>query len=79
MPISGIVITCRSGRAGELATNINQISGVEVHHIIDESRLVAVIDAPTVAAEVDLAKRLMALNGVVSVKLAYHNFEDTTH
>lgn len=76
MPISGIVIMCQAGRAGELATTINQMPGVDVHHVVDASTLVAVIEAPTVSDEVDLTKELMAMDGVMSVRLAYHNFED---
>lgn len=76
MPISGVVIRCQPGRAPELATTLNNVAGVDIHRIVDESTMVAVIEAESVAGEVDLTRDMMAVDGVVSVHLAYHNFED---
>jgi nitrate reductase NapD len=79
MPISGVVIKCQLGRADELAATVNQVAGVDIRHKVDESALVAVIEAPTVSEEVELTKVLMSIDGVVEVQLAYHNFEDTDY
>lgn len=76
MPISGVVIKCQSGRAAELAETLHRPGTLEIHQIVDSTTLVAVIEAPTVADEVDLTKDLMAVDGVITVQLAYHNFED---
>jgi nitrate reductase NapD len=76
MPISGVVITCQAGRAKELSRSLNCIPGVEIHDSTDDSTLVAVLEAATVTAEVELTKELMASEGVLDVQLAYHNFED---
>lgn len=38
--------------------------------------MVAVIEAPSVHTEVDLASQLEQFDGVISVQVAYHNFED---
>jgi nitrate reductase NapD len=76
MPISGIVIKCQPGRATELATTLHRPGAVEIHQVVDPSTLVAVIEALTVSDEVDLTKDLLAVDGVITVQLAYHNFED---
>ncbi|GAB4302194.1 MAG: hypothetical protein Fur0034_16780 [Desulfuromonadia bacterium] len=76
MPISGIVVRCREGEAERVAGIIHDPGSVEVHHVVDPSTLVAVIDAPTVADEVSLSSGLMKVDGVISVHLAYHHFEE---
>jgi len=76
MPVSGVVITCTPGVIETLTPLINAESGVEVHGAPDDSTIIAVIEAETVQDEVDTVKRLFAMHGVQSVRLAYHNFED---
>lgn len=76
MPISGVVIKCQPGRAIDLAPALHRPGAVEIHLVVDAATLVAVIEAETVAGEVELTKELMAVDGVVTVQLAYHNFED---
>jgi len=76
MPISGIVVRCQEGSAERVASLIHAPGNLEVHHIVDTSTLVAVVDAPTVAREVELTSGLMKIDGVVSVHLAFHHFEE---
>jgi nitrate reductase NapD len=76
MPVSGIVVTCVPGHAAEVATAISIFEGVEIHGVLPEGKIVAVIEAETVDAEVGLVSRLHEIKGVVSVQMAYHNFED---
>ncbi|HEY5975303.1 MAG TPA: chaperone NapD, partial [Geobacteraceae bacterium] len=71
MPISGVLITCATGQAPELALALAQPDEVEIHGITPDGCLVAVIDAPTVDAEVSIVKRLLAEPGVLDVRLAY--------
>lgn len=79
MPISGVIIKCQTGRADELAASLHRPGSVEIHEVVDSSTLVAVIEASTVSGEVDLTKELMDVDGVMTVQLAYHNFEEMTH
>ena len=76
MPISGIVISCRGGRAEAVSARISAFDGVEVHGVLPEGRIVAVVEADTVQGEVDLVSELQEIDDVISVQLAYHNFED---
>lgn len=76
MPVSGVVIQCAEGCAGQVVKALEQKTGVEVHGVVDENRIVAVIEADTVNAEVDIVSELGAIDGVITVHLAYHNFED---
>jgi nitrate reductase NapD len=76
MPVSGIVLTCGAGSADDVALRIAAIKGVEVHGVLPDGRIVAVVEADTVDGEVALVTELQEIEGVVSVQLAYHNFED---
>lgn len=76
MPVSGIVVVCSSGSADEVASQIAAFGGVEVHGVLPDDRIVAVVEADTVDDEVKVVTELQEIDGVVSVQLAYHNFED---
>jgi nitrate reductase NapD len=76
MPISGVLIRCAKDHAPQLAQTLAQPDGVEIHGMAPDGSLVAVIDAPTVEAEVSIVKRLLAEPGVLDVRLAYHHFDD---
>lgn len=76
MPVSGIVIRCLDGCADAVAGRIAAFEGVEVHGVLPDGQIVAVIEADTAQEEVDLVSLLHEVEDVVTVQLAYHNFED---
>jgi nitrate reductase NapD len=76
MPISGVVVTCRPGQEQLVAEQARLVPGVEVHGVLPEGRVVIVVDAASVEAEVGIASQLERLDAVISVQIAYHNFED---
>jgi nitrate reductase NapD len=76
MPVSGIVIQCADGCAVQVAKALDMQVGVEVRGVVKDNRIVAVIEADTVNDEVDLVSELSGMDGVITVHLAYHNFED---
>jgi len=76
MPVSGVVVTCEQGKTEGVAGYIAVIEGVEVHGILPDGQIVAVVVAETVNDEVEIVSRLHDVDGVVTVRMAYHNFED---
>ena len=76
MPISGIVVTCRGGTSVEVSARIAALDGVEVHGVLPGEQIAAVIESDTIEGEVSLVTQIQGGEGVVSVLLAYHNFED---
>jgi len=76
MPVSGIIITCVAGCADAVQARLAAVEGVEIHGVLPDGQIVAVVEADTVDAEVDLVSRLHDVDGVITVQLAYHNFED---
>lgn len=76
MPISGIVVSCAQDQADTVAALISALDGIEVHGVLTDGKIIAVIETDTVDAEVGLVSRLHEIDGVETVNLAYHNFED---
>jgi nitrate reductase NapD len=76
MPVSGVVVSCLAGCAEAVSSRISAFDGVEVHGVLPDGRIIAVIEADTVDAEVGLVSQLHEVEDVVAVQLAYHNFED---
>lgn len=78
MPISGVVLRCTPGTETSVAEYARLLPGVDVHAALPDGQVVVVIEAETVKLEADLAMRLQEIEGVISVQVAYHNFEDET-
>jgi nitrate reductase NapD len=76
MPVSGIVVNCLEGASVAVASGIAALGGVEVHAVLSGDRIAAVVESDTVEGEVSLVTRIQGIDGVISVLLAYHNFED---
>ncbi len=76
MPVSGIILTCLDGTSRAVAKRVAAVAGVEVHGVLPDGQIVAVIESDTVDEEVSLVSQLHDVEGVVFVRLAYHNFED---
>jgi periplasmic nitrate reductase NapD len=76
MPVSGVVVTCTEGSSESVAKRIVAFDGIEVHGLLPDGQIIAVIEADTVQGEVNLVSQLHEVEGVIAVRLAYHNFED---
>lgn len=76
MPVSGIVVRCLDSCVDSVAKQIAAFKGVEVHGVLPDGQIVAVVEADTVDGEVALVTELQDIEDVISVQLAYHNFED---
>lgn len=78
MPVSGIVIRCLDGCSEAVSERVSAFDGVEVHGVLPDGQIVAVVEADTVQEEVDTVSKLHEVEDVVTVRLAYHNFEDVS-
>lgn len=76
MPVSGIVLSCVAARVDDVALRLAAFDGVEVHGVLPDGQIVAVVEADTVQGEVDIVSQLQEVEDVITVRLAYHNFED---
>ena len=76
MPVSGIVVRCLVGSAEAVASQIAAFEGIEVHGVLPDGQIVAIVVADTVDGEIAMVTELQNIEDVISVQLAYHNFED---
>lgn len=76
MPVSGVVIRCNPERTEELERSLPLQGLLEISHVLDDGSLIAVIAATTVDEEVATVKNIMEVDGVLDVRVVYHNFED---
>lgn len=76
MPISGVIIKCRPEKAGELAGGLAREGAVEIHGVLPDGQIVAVIEADSVDEEVSIVSDFLKVDGVIDVRLAYHDFSD---
>jgi len=70
------VVTCVATRVDDVALQLATVAGVEVHGVLPDGRIVAVVEADSVNEEVALVSGLQEIDDVISVQMAYHNFED---
>ena len=76
MPVSGIVVTCLPGSAEGVALRLAAAEGVEIHGVQSDGQIVAVVESESVNGEVELVSGMLGIEGVLTVQVAYHNFED---
>jgi nitrate reductase NapAB chaperone NapD len=77
MPVSGVVIKCRPDMSAVLSTQLEQPGSLEIQGATADGRLIAVVEADSIAGELEVVNRLLVTEGVLDVQLVYHNFEDT--
>ncbi|MBU8878371.1 chaperone NapD [Bacillus sp. FJAT-29790] len=75
MVISGIFIETIPGKANIAAQTLQTIAGVEVHHIEDDFKIILTIEADTIKESYDIAETFKPIDGVLTICLAYSNFE----
>ena len=79
MNLSGVLVVARPGVLPSVAEALRGLPGVEVHQQDPAaSRLVAVLEAENIQAEIDLLKRIKSLPGVALAEMVTHYFEEDT-
>lgn len=76
MVISGMIIETVQNKAEVVALELEKIKGVEVHRIMDGYRLVVTIEAETVDKSYVIADSFKDMDYLLTVCLAYLNYED---
>lgn len=76
MNISSFVVDVRPAALPAVLAALGAIPGVQVHAATPAGKLVVTLETETDAATTDAVARLGALDGVMSVALAYHQIED---
>jgi periplasmic nitrate reductase NapD len=77
MNLSGILVVTQPNQIEAVRGRLEQLPGVEVHHIEPETgRIVVVQEAESVDAEVAALGRIKSLKGVTLAEMVYHVFDE---
>ena len=78
MPIGGFVVSLLPDKFDEVMACLRDIEGCEVHEAIEEraDSVVVVLEAETSRKIEEMVDKIKAIDGVLSVDLAYLNVED---
>jgi nitrate reductase NapD len=78
MNVSGILVVVPPSQVDETRRRLEELPGVEVHHVERSSgRMVVVQEAESVDEEVAALGRIKAMKGVMLAEMVYHFFEET--
>ena len=75
MNISSVIVYPRPGEAGGVRVRLAELSGVEVHAVGDDGRMIVTIEADGDAATVGLFDAISATEGVSAASMVYHQKE----
>jgi len=76
MNIAGVVVFAVPTSGEEVQANLATLSGVEVHAVSDEGKMVVTIEDQYESDLADTLLEMQKLNGVLSASLVYHHNEN---
>jgi nitrate reductase NapD len=76
MVISGLCINVLPARIEEVKQQLADIPQMEIHTVIDNYKIVVVIETGSIDEEIAISKRISRMEGVLGINLAYHHFGD---
>ena len=76
MPISGVVITCRSDRTERVLEDLQQYRPIEIHGSDDRGNIVAVIDSESSEEMEKVIDTINRHEDILNVGMTYLNTED---
>ncbi|OIJ14748.1 hypothetical protein BKP37_07145 [Anaerobacillus alkalilacustris] len=76
MVISGFMLITVNGKTRMVIESLQKITGVEVHHVVEEVKVIVTLEAESVDESYRIGEKFKEIDGIVSVCLAYTNFEE---
>ncbi len=76
MGVTGFVVRADPQRLHEVFGSIEKINKVSITRIMDENRILTIIDNENRRDESVTSKEIEQITGVLSISLAYHHFEN---
>ena len=76
MVISGFMLITVEGKTDTVVEQLEKLPGVEVHHIEQGVKIILTLEAATVDESYRIGEAFKDIDGIVSICLAYTNFED---
>ncbi|MDH4027380.1 MAG: chaperone NapD [Nitrospirota bacterium] len=76
MVISGLLVNTVPEKMERIKNELSSMKGVEVNSVIDDYKIVVVVECGNVSEEVEISKQISKMDGVLGVNLAYHHFDE---
>ncbi len=76
MNVSGIVIMTMPDKTEQVVESLKDFEGLEVHKVLEDGRIVAVLERETTGEEVNAIRSMYDIDGVITATMAYHHFEE---
>ncbi|MBF0369810.1 MAG: chaperone NapD [Magnetococcales bacterium] len=76
MNISGILVYAKPGRQHEVAENLGEQEGIEVHEVLDNGKIIITYESTGMGTQARLISNLHHTSGVISAAMVYHYFEE---
>lgn len=75
MNISSVLVNARPDTLAQARENLLALTGVEVHAVTDEGRMIVTIEAESEQALADMFEAVNRQPGVLSASMVYHQYE----
>jgi len=76
MVISALLVNIVPDRMEQVKAELLKIDGLKINSIIDDYKMVVVLESENVEDEVEISKYIAEIDGVLGINLAYHHFDD---
>ena len=75
MLVTGLVVTTVPEKLQAVLVTIENVHQVSITRMMDENKVLAIIDTENSDEEAVISKKIRKIDGVISVSLAYHHIE----
>ena len=76
MVISALLVNIGPDRMEKVKAELLTIDGLKINSIIDDYKILVVLESENVEDEVEISKYIAKIDGVLGINLAYHHFDD---
>ncbi len=76
MVISALLVNMVPDKMEKVKTELLTVDGLKINSIIDDYKIVVVLESENVEDEVEISKYISKIDGVLGINLAYHHFDD---
>ena len=74
MVVSGLLVNTAPEKLQKVKDELLSIEGVEINSVLDDHKLVVVVESRNVEDEAIISKRIEEMDGVLGINVAYHHF-----
>ena len=73
---SGLLVNTLPEKLEQVKKELSTINRLKIQNTIDDYKLVVVIESETVENVNAISREMVKMDGVISISLAYHHFDD---